>query len=230
MTHTGPVHDDELNGAVARLLADYRPLPDIYDEMMDRRGGVRSHWRPFLQRLASLGPDEIERRFAIADRYLRDSGVFHRVYEDPTGVERAWPSSHVPLMIEPTDWEALKAGLVQRARLLEAVLADAYGAANLVRRGRLPAMLIAGNPEFVRPVAELRRAATRICGITPLMSGAAVTDGGGCLATGPRRRPVPAMPWKTASLLPARYPTSIAPYMFTDWPRSSAICRESCGD
>lgn len=153
MSHTGYVHDDQLNGAVARLLADYRPLPGIHDEMMDGDDAVRSHWRPFLQRLAGLGPDEIERRFAIADRYLRDSGVFHRVYEDQAGVERAWPSSHIPLIIEPSDWEKLKAGLVQRARLLEAVMADAYGSASLVRRGRLPATLVAGNPEFVRPVA-----------------------------------------------------------------------------
>jgi uncharacterized circularly permuted ATP-grasp superfamily protein/uncharacterized alpha-E superfamily protein len=152
MSHTDSAPDDRLNGALARLLEDYRPFPGIYDEMMDRTGAVRGHWRPFLERLAGLGPDEINRRFAIADRYLRDSGVFHRVYEDPAGVERAWPSSHVPLIIEANDWEQLKAGLIQRARLLEAVLADAYGSADLVRRGRLPATLIAGNPEFIRPL------------------------------------------------------------------------------
>jgi uncharacterized circularly permuted ATP-grasp superfamily protein/uncharacterized alpha-E superfamily protein len=152
MSHTDSAPDDRLNGALERLLTDYRPFPDIYDEMMDRTGAVRGHWRPFLERLAALGPDQINRRFAIADRYLRDSGVFHRVYEDPAGVERTWPSSHVPLIVEANDWEQLKAGLIQRARLLEAVLTDAYGSADLVRRGRLPATLIAGNPEFIRPL------------------------------------------------------------------------------
>ena len=80
MSQTDSAPDDRLNGALERLLTDYRPFPDIYDEMMDRTGAVRGHWRPFLERLAALGPDEINRRFAIADRYLRDSGVFHRVY------------------------------------------------------------------------------------------------------------------------------------------------------
>lgn len=153
MSHTDCAADDPLAAAAERLLAGYRPFPGLYDEMMDERGAVRTHWRPFLDRLAGLGPEEINRRFAIADRYLRDSGVFHRVYEDPAGAERAWPSSHVPLIIKESDWEQIKAGLVQRARLLEAVLADAYGSADLVRRGRIPATLIAGNPEFVRPVA-----------------------------------------------------------------------------
>ena len=135
-----------------RLLAGYRPLPGIFDEMMDPRGEPRAHWRPFLAMLAALGGDEIDRRFAAADRQLRDSGVFYRVYEDPAGVERAWPLSHVPLVISAPEWETLKAGLVQRAELLEAVASDAYGPAKLVREGRLPAALIAGNPEFLRPL------------------------------------------------------------------------------
>ena len=80
-----------------------------------------------------LGGDEINRRFAAADRYLRNSGVFYRVYEDPAGVERPWPLSHVPLLIAPSEWKQLEAGLIQRAGLLEAVLADAYGPAELIR-------------------------------------------------------------------------------------------------
>src|SRR5688572_27469340 len=104
---------------LARFVAGYRPLPGTVDEMMDAQGRVRPHWQPLLTQLAALGPDEINRRFAAADRYLHDSGVFYRVYEDPAGVERPWPLSHVPLIIDPTEWKALEAGLIQRAGLLE---------------------------------------------------------------------------------------------------------------
>ena len=134
------------------FVAAYRPLPGIFDEMMDDGGRVRAHWRSFLSMLAGLGPEEINRRFAAADRYLRSSGVFYRVYEDPAGIERPWPLSHVPLIIEPAEWRELEAGLVQRAALLEAVLADAYGPSQLTRDGHLPATVIAGNPEFLRPL------------------------------------------------------------------------------
>ncbi len=135
-----------------QLVASYRPLPGIFDEMMDGDGRVRAHWQPFLSMLAALGADEINRRFAVADRYLRGSGVFYRVYEDAAGIERPWPLSHVPLIIEPSEWKQLEAGLIQRAELLEAVLADAYGPALLSSDGRLPAALVAGNPEFLRPM------------------------------------------------------------------------------
>ena len=143
---------EKATGGLEQFVAAYRPLPGIFDEMMDADGRVRAHWQPFLSMLAALGADEINRRFAAADRYLRGSGVFYRVYEDAAGIERPWPLSHVPLIIEPSEWEQLEAGLIQRAELLEAVLADAYGPALLSRDSRLPAALIAGNPEFLRPM------------------------------------------------------------------------------
>ena len=135
------------------LLAGYHCLfPRVFDEMLDHDGQVRPHWRPFLGMLAALGKDEVNRRFAAADRHLRDSGVFYRVYEDPEEAVRPWPLSHVPLLIDATEWQELQAGLIQRARLLEAILADIYGPADLIREGRLPAAVVAGNPEFLRPM------------------------------------------------------------------------------
>src|ERR1700730_12918472 len=139
--------------AIERILSGYRPLPGIFDEMMDPQGRPRAHWQSFLRMLAGLGTDEINRRFSAADRHLRESGVFYRVYEDPAGAERPWPLSHVPLIIAATEWEALRAGLIQRAELLEA---------------GLPAAVIAGNPEFLRPlvgVAPPGGAHLRFCAV-----------------------------------------------------------------
>ena len=73
----------------------------------------------------------------------------------------------MPLLIA-VEWQALEAGLIERAELLEAVLADAYGPARLVREGRLPAAVVAGNPEFLRPlvgVAPRGGAYLRFCAV-----------------------------------------------------------------
>src|SRR5262249_59645493 len=136
---------------VEAVLSGYRPLPGIFDEMVDRDGRVRAHWQPLLAMLARLGPKELSRRFAAADRHLRDSGVFYRVYEDAVGAERPWPLSHVPLLIDGSQWQALKAGLVQRAQLLEAGLGGAHGAAHPLGRGRAPGGLMPGQPGVPRP-------------------------------------------------------------------------------
>jgi len=142
----------EVSELVAQLVAGYRPLPGVYDEMMGHDGGLREHWHDLLAGLAALGREELLRRFAAADRYLRDSGVFYRVYEDQAGVERGWPLTPVPLVIAPAEWKRLETALTERAHLIEAVIADVYGAGNLFRESRLPGAFVAGSPEFVRPL------------------------------------------------------------------------------
>ena len=143
----------DVDADYSSLVGGYRAQGGLYDEMVDENGEVRAHWRPFLARLSSLGVPEIARRFEAADRYLKELGVFYRVYEDASAGERPWPLSHLPLLISAADWRTIKAGVTQRACLIERVLADAYGPGNLVREGHLPAAVIAGNAEFLRPVA-----------------------------------------------------------------------------
>lgn len=138
----------------AALLAGYRPLPGIRDEFVDGDGRLRPHWAPVLDRLSG-DPAEVDRAFALADRHQRDSGVYYRVYDAGQSRERSWALSHVPLVIPEAEWSALAAGLVQRAELLDAVLDDVYGPGRLVADGFLPATLIAGSPDFLRPMVGL---------------------------------------------------------------------------
>lgn len=141
-----------LHPHVAGLIAGYKPLPDVWDEMVDHLGRPRPTWVKMLNKIAELGPSELNRGFAAADRHLRDTGVFYRVYDSAGGGERPWPLNHMPLLISPQDWQMLKAGAMQRARLAEAILADAYGEGLLVKRGVLPSAVLAGSPEFLRPL------------------------------------------------------------------------------
>ena len=140
------------------LLAGYRPLPGAVDELMTPSGEIRSHWLPVLAEMAGAKAEVITQRFAVADRQLKNSGVYYRVYDTPNGRDRPWPLSHVPLVIPDAEWRTIQAGIAQRAQLLEAVLSDLYGPARLVREGALPAAVVAGNPDFQRSVA----------GVTPL--------------------------------------------------------------
>jgi uncharacterized circularly permuted ATP-grasp superfamily protein/uncharacterized alpha-E superfamily protein len=143
----------EASELVAQWLAHYRPLLGAYDEMVDADGNLRPHWHDLIAALASLGSEELARRFAAADRYLNESGVFYRVYEDKAGAERGWPLTPIPLIIAPDEWERIATALAERAELIEAVISDIYGACTLFRDNRLPAAFVAGSPEFLRPLA-----------------------------------------------------------------------------
>jgi uncharacterized circularly permuted ATP-grasp superfamily protein/uncharacterized alpha-E superfamily protein len=136
--------------------AGYRPRPGGMDEMVGPDGRIRPLWLPLIDKLDRFSPAEIDTRFARADQYLREAGVYYRAYGSGGSDAREWPLSHVPLLIEESEWEALAAGLVQRAELLERVFSDIYGENRLVEGGLLPPQIIAASPEYLRPVAGLK--------------------------------------------------------------------------
>jgi uncharacterized circularly permuted ATP-grasp superfamily protein/uncharacterized alpha-E superfamily protein len=131
------------------IVAAYRPLPGVPDEFIDAEGKPRPAWLTFISRLIELGQDEIQRRFSVADRQIRDTGMSYRVYGD--GSERSWPIGHLPLLIDADDWRDIAAGVVQRAELLERVLQDVYGEGRLIASGALPAAAVAGCRDYLQP-------------------------------------------------------------------------------
>jgi uncharacterized circularly permuted ATP-grasp superfamily protein/uncharacterized alpha-E superfamily protein len=139
----------------------YRTQPGSSDELFDASGAIRPVWRDFLAYFGALEPESIARRFAHGDQYLHDAGVFFRQYDSAGSTERAWPLSHVPVIIHESEWRDIEAGLIQRAELLEDIVADLYGEARLVREGHVPAELIAASPEWLRPLVGVQPASGR---------------------------------------------------------------------
>lgn len=143
------------------MLSGYRPLSGVHDEMKRPDGSIRAPWDRFFAEVGALGPDGLMEAVTAADRHLKDSGVFYRVYDDPTGGERPWPLAPLPLILGAEEWRALEAGVIQRARLAEAILADAYGEGRLARDGIVPAAAVAGSPDFLRPLVGVPPAGGR---------------------------------------------------------------------
>jgi uncharacterized circularly permuted ATP-grasp superfamily protein/uncharacterized alpha-E superfamily protein len=139
------------------LLAGYRPLPGVHDELIGADGEVRPQWEPFLAEWCAFSPDELNQRFGLADRHVRDTGVSYRVHGDldegdPTAGERSWPLSHVPLVITGAEWQTIAAGVAQRAQLLGTLLDDIYGPGEMIANGLLPASIVTGSPDYLRPL------------------------------------------------------------------------------
>jgi len=127
--------------------AGYAPLAGTPDEFIGADGVRRPHWERLLRTLASIGPAEIEQRFATADRRIRDRGMSYRVKGE--SLERTWPLSRMPLLIPEAEWSDIAAGIAQRAELLERVLADVYGGGRLAAEGLLPAAALTGSVDFI---------------------------------------------------------------------------------
>jgi uncharacterized circularly permuted ATP-grasp superfamily protein/uncharacterized alpha-E superfamily protein len=138
------------------LLADYAARPERYDELLAASGLPRPHWQDFLRSLAERGSADVSDTLSLMEREIHENGITYNVYADPKGVDRPWEVDPLPLLIAPDEWQEIEAGIVQRAELLNRVLADVYGDQALLRSGAIPASVIFGHGGFLHPAQGIR--------------------------------------------------------------------------
>ena len=142
--------EDSMPRPAPVLVKDYLPPRGVYDELKDADGVLRPQFRALFDHFEQLGRPELARRWEKARHLLHENGVSYNVYGDPHGLERPWNLSLVPYVVSAEEWHSLEAGLTQRARLLDAVLADVYGPQRVLLEGLLPPELVFENPRFLR--------------------------------------------------------------------------------
>jgi len=126
-----------------------------YEESSADGVNPREHWSPLMESLRTIGPEEIARRWSLAERRIRENGITYNIYGDPLGANRPWRTDVIPLLISAADWRFIEAGVVQRAELLSRLLQDLYGSQELLKDGHFPAALLFGNPAFLRPMVGI---------------------------------------------------------------------------
>lgn len=130
----------------------YNARGGFYDEMLGPGGQIRPHWQRFAGHIARIGREEMLRREAHLGRIIRENGVTYNVYSQSEAESRPWMLDPVPLVMAPTEWEAIEAAMFQRAELLQMLLDDLYGPQSSLQSGLLPADLVLGNPRFLYPL------------------------------------------------------------------------------
>ncbi|SEN28677.1 circularly permuted type 2 ATP-grasp protein [Pseudomonas sp. ok266] len=137
------------------LLDRYPLTAGTYHELLDGSGAVRPHWRRLFDQLQRSTPAQLVQRQALLARQIQENGVTYNVYADPKGADRPWELDLLPHVIAADEWQQLSAGIAQRARLLNAVLADLYGPQRLISEGLLPAELVFGHNNFLWPCQHI---------------------------------------------------------------------------
>jgi uncharacterized circularly permuted ATP-grasp superfamily protein/uncharacterized alpha-E superfamily protein len=118
---------------------------------------MRAHWRPLIERLRTdESPDAVRRSLELTRRLIVENGVTYNVYADPQGADRPWALDPLPFVLPAAEWQAIEAGVAQRARLLNALLADLYGPQRLLAEGHVPAELPFGHPNYLWPCHGLK--------------------------------------------------------------------------
>ena len=116
-----------------------------------RGGRLREPWQRFFSLLGDDGALGLDQATASIARQIRDNDISYNVYAD-NGESRPWALDPLPFLIDEDEWPIIERAVVQRAKLLNAIVADTYGEQTLLHRGLLPPALVFGHPGYLRSV------------------------------------------------------------------------------
>ena len=133
------------------------------------QGGLAGRWQRFFAAGGAAGWQELSAKALRVQRRVQEDGASYNVHSDApplpgqggrdgAPLARHWPLELLPMLIEPEEWRGIEAGIAQRARLLDAVMADIYGERRLLQQGLLPASLVLAHPQYLRAMHGSRPA------------------------------------------------------------------------
>ena len=162
---TSFLSDDAPEAAALARAAALRGTPGSFDEL---HGGpaeaaaagaeLAPGWRAFFDAAGVDGWVGLAQTRARIRARVQDDGVTYNVYAEGAAAANAWPLEPLPFLIDAASWAAIERGVVQRARLLDAALADVYGNRDLLDEGLLPSSLVLAHPQYLRAMHGCRPA------------------------------------------------------------------------
>lgn len=123
-------------------------------------GVVLPEQQQLLVALEKLGSRKLAARRKEAQRLLCENGATHNVFRAGAS-RREWQFDPIPQVIGSAEWAQIEAGLIQRAKVLNLLLADIYGPRSVLELGLLPPELIFAHKGFLWPCVGLLPAASR---------------------------------------------------------------------
>ncbi len=131
-------------------------MTGVFNEMY-QDGAVREAYGNLSAWLDRMPSGLRNLKQAEAEALFRRIGITFAVYgEGDADTDRLIPFDMFPRIFTAREWTRLERGIKQRARALNAFLADVYDRGEIVRSGRIPARLVYLNEAYEKPVAGFR--------------------------------------------------------------------------
>jgi uncharacterized circularly permuted ATP-grasp superfamily protein len=104
-----------------------------------------------MDRLDTLGDEDLADRFGLIESIFRTLGITFAVPGHENGLDRTWPMDLVPRIIPGDEWRHIEAGLIQRVTVLNRFLDDLYvGGQEAINDGIIPRWLVESAEGYVR--------------------------------------------------------------------------------
>ena len=141
-----------------------------YDEFVDPAGDIRPDWCELAECVGERGQFGLDRLRSVVRGLVDNDGITFVQVDQPGGQQHPgggpagdavtggdgtklpgpWHLDALPMLVSSSDWDVLEPGLVQRSRVLDAVLTDLYSERRSITSGVLPPQLLFSHPGYLR--------------------------------------------------------------------------------
>ncbi|MCO5066098.1 MAG: circularly permuted type 2 ATP-grasp protein [Rhizobiaceae bacterium] len=142
--------------------------------MLSGSSGVRNAYVGYDRWFQQQDPARLTEKMADAESVFRKTGITFAVYGQEEAAERLIPFDIVPRILSGSEWRRLTQGIEQRVQALNAFLDDIYHRQEIVKSGRVPRALIAGNEAYLPEMVGVKPPAgvyTHIIGVDIVRTG-----------------------------------------------------------
>ena len=130
-------------------------MQQYFDEMHDQ-GRVRPPFGRLQDWLASMPSELRNLKQAEAEALFRRIGITFAVYGEGGDPDRLIPFDMFPRVFSALEWHRLDRGIRQRAKALNAFLADVYDRGEIIRAGRIPPRMVYLNEAYEPAMTGIR--------------------------------------------------------------------------
>jgi len=120
----------------------------MYNEMF-RGTEMRKEYANIQSWLHRYGSEALLERQEEAEALFRRIGITFAVYTDGADPDRLIPFDMIPRVFNGAEWSIVERGSIQRARALNAFIADVYGDRAIVKEGIMPEAMLLKNPAYL---------------------------------------------------------------------------------
>ena len=129
-------------------------MREFFNEMF-QSGAVRTPYARLENWVSAMPAGLRSLKQAEAEELFRRIGITFAVYDEGGDPDRLIPFDMFPRVFSALEWHRLERGIKQRARALNAFLADVYGRGEIIKAGRIPGELVWRNEAYEKAVVGI---------------------------------------------------------------------------
>ncbi len=119
------------------------------NDMLENQQTPRPEWSQLWNYISTQSPQDLEHLSDGIKHDLNKQAITYTIHGE-ANLEQAWDLDPLPYILAHAEWSSLVEALEQRARCLNALIADCYGPQNCISSGLIPADYVFEHPDFLQ--------------------------------------------------------------------------------